>query len=288
MKIGVSSYSFAKHLASSGCSYLDICDKAKELGFDGIEFIGLVNEKLGFTENPIVQAKKIREHCEKIGLEIVAYTVGANFLNPDTDAELEKLYRCVDTAEALGAKVMRHDVASNQAALRPIPLYNYRRAIEEIAPLIRRVTEYAVAKGIKTCSENHGFFFQAPERVEELILAVNHENYGWLCDIGNFLCADVDPVHAVAIAAPYTVHVHAKDFIFKPGTEPKPCGSWITTLGGNYIRGTVVGHGVVPVRNCISALKSAGYDGYVSVEFEGMEDNIPALAAGLEFLRSII
>jgi hypothetical protein len=41
MKIGVSSYSFAHHMANTGANYTDICKIAKELGFDGIEFIDL-------------------------------------------------------------------------------------------------------------------------------------------------------------------------------------------------------------------------------------------------------
>ena len=288
MKIGVSSYSFSKHLAATKCGYIEICNKAKEMGYDGIEFVGLVNDKWGIEGDPIAIAKEIKAHCEKIGLEIIAYTIGANFLAPDPDNTVKALCDCVDICEALGAPVMRHDVASNPQEFRPEPLYNYRKAIAEITPYIRKVTEYAASKGIKTCSENHGFFFQAPERVEELILAVNNPNYGWLCDMGNFLCADADPVHAVAIAAPYTFHVHAKDFIVKRGTEVKPCGGWITTNGGNYLRGTVIGHGDVPVVNCINALKKAGYDGFVSVEFEGMEENLPALEQGLAFLRSIV
>ena len=277
MKIGVSSYSFSKHFVATKCSYIDICDIAKEMGFDGIEFINLASARWGFEGvDELALAAEIREHCEKIGLEIIAYTVGANFLEPDVAKTIADLKHCVDVCEALGAKVMRHDVAANPAQLRPEPLYNYRKAIAEIAPYIREVTE------------NHGYFFQAPERVEELILAVNHPNYGWLCDIGNFLCADVDPIHAVQIAAPYTKHVHLKDFLFKPGTEPCPAGFGITTNGGNYIRGTVVGHGVVPIRACITALKKAGYEGWASIEFEGAEDNIPALKNGLAFVKSIV
>ena len=36
MKIGVSSYSFSKYMATTNCSYFDLCDKAKEIGFDGV------------------------------------------------------------------------------------------------------------------------------------------------------------------------------------------------------------------------------------------------------------
>ena len=279
MKIGVSSYSFRKYMAATGASYIDICDKAKELGFDGIEFIPLTDC------NALEMAKEIKAHCEKIGLPIIAYTVGANLLADDIEAEVARLKECVDVCEALGAPLMRHDVAGK---LRPIHMYSYADAIEEMAPRIREITEYAKMKGIRTCSENHGFIFQAPEVVEELILAVNHKNYGWLCDMGNFLCVDADPAESVYIAAPYTFHVHAKDFLFKPGTEPAPAGFGLVTGGGNYLRGTIVGHGIVPVRQCVNILKRAGYDSWLSLEFEGAEDNIPALQNGLAFLRTCV
>ena len=285
MKIGVSSYSFSKYLTDTGCGYLRICDVAKEIGFDGIEFINLNNKNWGIEGDEIEIAKEIKAHCDEIGLEIAAYTVGANFLSEDIDAEVERVKRCVDVCAALGAPVMRHDATF---ALRNIPLYSYEDAISEMAPRIREVAEYAEGLGIRTCSENHGFIFQAPDRVEELILAVNHKNYGWLCDFGNFLCADCDPAESVYIAAPYTVHAHAKDFLFKSAEIEKPFGYQITTAMGNHIRGTVVGHGVVPVRQCISILKRAGYDGYVSLEFEGMEDNIPAIKAGYENLKKYV
>lgn len=285
MKIGVSSYSFSKYLTESQCGYLKICDIAKEIGFDGIEFINLNNKNWGIEGDEIEIAKEIKTHCEKIGLEIAAYTVGANFLAEDIDAEVERVKRCVDVCEALGAKVMRHDVAYK---LREKHLYTYEDAIEEMAPYIRQIADYAEEKGIKTCSENHGFIFQSPDRVEELIRTVGHKNYGWLCDMGNFLCVDADPAESVYIAAPYTFHAHAKDFLFKPADTEKPEGYQITTAMGNHIRGTVIGHGVVPVRQCINILKRAGYDGYLSLEFEGLEDNIEAIRLGYKALRKYV
>ena len=78
--------------------------------------------------------------------------------------------------------------------------------------------------------------------------------------MGNFLGVDADPVKSVTIAAPYTFHVHAKDFIYKKGEGECPVGLH-PTAGGNYLRGTVLGHGVVPVKQCINILKSKDYDG---------------------------
>lgn len=283
MKIGVSSYSFSKYMKATGCNYLDICDLAKEMGFDGIEFTDLQSEVSGC--DALTAAKQIREHCEKIGLEVAAHTVGANFLQDDPEAEVKRIMALVDVAAELGAPVLRHDACWGSAEHKHG--YTWREAVKAIAPYIRRVTEYAQTKGVKTCTENHGRYIQDPERVETLIRTVDHPNYGWLVDVGNFICADCDSIQAVAVAAPYAFHVHAKDFLYKPGTMMNPGEGWFQTRGGNYARGTIVGHGVIPVAQCVAMLKEAGYDGYLSLEFEGMEDNLTALKAGLAYLRRV-
>ncbi len=284
MKICVSSYSFNKYTKNTGCNYLDICNIAKEIGYEGIEFTDLKPEISGLTDD-IEAARQIRTHCEKIGLVITAYSIGANFLKSDPEAEIERVKHCVDVAVTLGAPMMRHDACWGPAANEYG--YTWRNAVETIAPYIRSVTEYASTKGVRTMTENHGYFIQDPERVETLIRTVDNSNYGWLVDIGNFVCADCDCLKAVAIAAPYAFHVHVKDFLYKPGSEPSPGMGWFDTRGGNHIRGTIVGHGVIPVSQCVSMLIKAGYDGFFSLEFEGMEDNLTALKAGYEYLKQI-
>ena len=278
MKIGVSSYSFSKYMQQTGADYFAVCDLAKKMGYDAIEFIDLSLE-VQPADSLAELAKAIRRHCEEIDLPIAAYTVGADFLRPD---EARAVMEKVDIADALGAKVLRHDAAWS------LPEgMDWRELIEKIAPDIRRVTEYAAQKGIRTCTENHGYILQDAERVETLIRTVNHPNYGWLVDMGNFLCADDQPVHAVPIAAPYAFHVHVKDFLYKPADAENPGQGWFPSRNGSYLRGTVAGHGVVPIRRCLQTLKSAGYDGVVSYEFEGMEENLPALEAALAFLRGL-
>jgi len=275
MKIGVSSYSFGRYRRATGASLLDVCRKAKEIGFDAIEFITLDGE------DHIAQAKELRALCAELGLEISAYTVGANLMSEDVDAVVANLMHCVDVTEALGAKIMRHDVCYSMPAG-----VSWEEAVKQMAPHIRRVTEYAKSKGIRTCTENHGFIFQDSCRVKALIDTVGDENYRWLVDLGNFLCTDEAPLSAVRTAAPYAIHVHAKDFIFRPASTLDPEG-FIRTRGGNFIRGTVLGHGVVPLADCVKLLKDSGYEGTLSLEFEGMEDNIPALEMGYRTLRRL-
>ena len=58
------------------------------------------------------------------------------------------------------------------------------------------------------------------------------------------------------------------------------------TRGGNFIRGTVLGHGIVPIKQCISIMKSNGYDGYITLEFEGVEDLNFALQQGFVYMKT--
>jgi len=275
MKIGVSSYSFSKYMKHTGCNYFKICDLAKEMGFDGIEFIDLSLE-VQAAESEAALADEIREYCAKIELPIVAYTVNADFI--ERENEVERLKGKVDVAAHLGAKVLRHDVSWR----RDIP---WREIIDRVADDVRAVAEYAQEKGVKTCTENHGYVMQDANRIEELILRVNHPNYGWLVDMGNFLCADEEPMHALPIAAKYAFHAHAKDFLYK---RTAPSDGWFPTRNGASLRGTVVGHGVVPIPECVAELRKADYDGFLSLEFEGMEENLTALRCGLQYLRSVV
>ncbi len=283
MKLGVSSYSFSK-LLKKDLDYIAVCDMAREIGFSGIEFTTL-NERYHKEIDVFDEARKIRQHCEKIGLEIIAYTVGANLVGKNVSEEVEKLRNHIDVAKELGAPLVRHDVCYLPPEKRDTP---YREIIEKIAPEIKKITLYAKERGIRTCTENHGFVFQAPERVRELILAVGDSNYGWLCDIGNFLCVDAEPKSSVRIAAPYTFHVHAKDFLYKTKDIGERPGGYFTNSNGNYLLGTVVGRGIVPVKECIEILKSANYDGWVSLEFEGLEEPTEAIRDGFLYLGSII
>jgi sugar phosphate isomerase/epimerase len=287
MRLSVSSYSYLSYMEKTGATYFDICDLAKKTGFEAIEFIPL-DLSFGQGQTTLQElATAISSHCRFIGLTICAYTVPADFLSGsggDIQKEVAQLKECVDTAALLGAKLMRHDIARQLNE----KCKSYRDVIRIAAPAIREVTEYAAIKGIRTCTENHGFLMQDAQRVEELILAVDHVNYGWLVDMGNFACVDQDCAWAVGIAAPYAFHVHAKDFLIKSGAEMDPGMGWFRSRSGNYLRGTVAGHGAIPIVQCRSILKKAGYDGFLSLEFEGMEENITAIEAGYAYLKRIV
>ena len=51
-------------------------------------------------------------------------------------------------------------------------------------------------------------------------------------------------------------------------------------------RRTVVGEGDVPVLQCLRILEAHGYDNYITVEFEGMEEAKKGVACGLKTLKA--
>lgn len=284
MLIGVSSYSFSK----AGLSTFEIIKKTKELGFDVIEFAGFPDLPDG--ETPLSFAPRVREACDEVGLKVASYTIWADFMNGsngDWEAEVERLKDEVRVAQVLGCPAMRHDATwgfpkETQGA----------KGFDDALPILikgcRAVTEFAADLGVKTMVENHGFFAQDSERVEKLVNGVDHPNFGVLVDMGNFLCVDENPAQAVGRLMPYAFHVHAKDFHYKCGSLPDPGEGWFRSRGGNYLRGAIIGHGEVPITQCLRIMKDHGYDGVLSIEFEGLEEPIKAIEIGLANLKSYL
>lgn len=165
---------------------------------------------------------------------------------------------------------------------------SFNEALSLTVPLIRAATEYGEKLGIVTMTENHGYAFQDADRVEKVYNTVNHKNFKLLVDIGNFTCADEDPVKSVSRVANLAAHVHLKDFEMIPFDSNASKENTFMTRGCNYLRGVAVGYGDVKTVQCINILKKAGYDGYLDIEFEGPEDCITELERGLLLVRSAI
>ncbi len=269
MKTCVSTYSFGRYFNELGLE--GTIRKAAEMGFDAIEFVE------GNWMRGADAAEVIRTTCAAVGITPLALCVGADFLN--NGGEADRVEALIRFAKDMGVSMLRHDVVYADQGL------DFDTIIERIAPKIRRVAAYAESLGIRTMTENHGYISQDAYRVKALIEAVDHPNFGGLIDIGNFLCADEYPPKSVETMLPYVVHVHAKDFFVRSGDEPNPGNGWFGSRGGNFLRGTIIGHGNADAAKSIRLIRESGYDGYITVEFEGMEDNLTGIELGLSNLR---
>ena len=107
MKFAVTSYSFTQYVKQGKMTWLECVEKAKELGFDGIEFTNQVFE----NTDRLAFAKQLREEADRVGIEISNLAVGADLLSEDGVAKAKEW---VDVANVLGVPTMRHDVASDK------------------------------------------------------------------------------------------------------------------------------------------------------------------------------
>lgn len=283
MKSAVSVWSFQRLISKGELDHFSCLQKAKDYGFDAVEYIDLYVPE-GKTE--MEYAAEIKAEADRLGIEISAYSLSCDLLNGsggDLDAEIERLYRKIDVAEVLGAKIVRHDITPHP----PKGYLGYVNLLPRFVEASRKLSDYAEKKGIRTCTENHGNFSQDSDRVVSLINATERNNFGIQIDLGNFLCAGEDPAWAISRTATYAFNVHLKDFLRKTGEIEMPEGFFMTRAG-DYMRATVPGHGVVPIRQCVNALKRAGYDGYLTVEFEGIEDIDIAMKLSVKFVNSLL
>lgn len=281
MKIGVSTYSLFRAIQSGEMDVLGAIGYIAEIGGEHVEIVPLGYD---LTENPdLIEA--IRHKAAECGLEISNYAIGANFADlNDAEFELEiaRVRQEVDIAHQLGVKLMRHDVAT--AGDTAVQHFNVQ--LPRLAEACRQIADYALQYGITTSIENHGYFIQASDRVQALIHAVNRTNYKTTLDIGNFMCVDEDPLAAVKKNLSYASMVHIKDFYLRPAACV-PGEGWFRTAYGNYLRGAIIGNGDIPMREIVQMIKQSGYDGYLSVEFEGMEECKMGSRIGLNNLRKL-
>lgn len=276
MKIAVSSYSFNQLVSTGKMKQIEVISHAKNMGFDAIEFAEFV---LPEGETPLSFAPKLKAECDRVGITVSNYAISADFVNGsdgDWEAEAKRLEDEVRVAAILGSPCMRHD-----ASWGPDKDFLGQRSFDALLPAMangcRAVTEFAETLGIRTTVENHGYFAQDSERMEKLVIEVNHPNFGLLADVGNFQCADEDSSLALARVLPYVFYVHVKDFHIKCGSSADPGEGWFPTRAGNFLRGAIIGHGNVPILQCLRQLKAAEYDGMLSIEFEGLEDTFTGI-----------
>ncbi|GIQ63288.1 sugar phosphate isomerase [Paenibacillus cisolokensis] len=286
MKIGLSTYSLLKAIKSGEMTVLDVISWIKENGGEHMEIV-----PYGFTlvDNPAL-ADAVAEKAAKEGIELSNYSMPANFVQ-ETEAEfeqeVERVKQHVDLLHRMGIRHMRHDVTAFSLPKEKMTIRYFEDSLPQIVEGARRIADYAAPLGITTTIENHGFSVQRSDRVQRVLQLVDRPNFRTTLDVGNFLCADEDPIVGVKSNIAYASLIHFKDFYIRPYDQDPGGGEWFRTASGNYLRGAIVGHGDLDIRRIIRIIKDAGYDGYVTVEFEGMEDCRIGSKIGMDNVRRL-
>jgi len=266
MKIGLSTYSLLKDFKSGRLTPLTSIDWIAQNGGEHVEVA-----PIGFDLTAEL-SKSLRRRAADAGIEVSSLVVGANFLTTDTDAyeaEVSRVQGLVDLGEALGVRRMRHDVAWLPAHAASIE--RFEQELPRMVEACQRIADYASGRGIVTSIENHGYFVQHSDRVLRMVQAVDRANFRITLDVGNFCCVDEDSVAAVKKCMPYVSMVHVKDFYLRH-QDASPGQGWFLSAGGCHLRGAMVGAGDLRIPEILRAVSDGGYDSYLAVEFEGLED----------------
>jgi sugar phosphate isomerase/epimerase len=102
-------------------------------------------------------------------------------------------------------------------------------------------------------------------------------------DNGNFFNSGDDMLDAYDEFWEDTVNVHIKEWQY---TEDENKG--MLCADGKFISGGLHGKGLLDQEGMINALKKKGYDGYISIEYEGELDRREGIKLALSYIKSIM
>lgn len=291
MKLGLSSYSFRPLLANGTLTVGGMFDWLSENGAEHLEIASFPfarqGDQTGYDltrDSEIISA--FARASARTGIPISGICIGASFAfnsQEERRSQIDLVKRHVELCRRLEVQYLRHDVAPWSHRLKDTA--EFEEQFGGIVEACQEIADYAAERGVVTSVENHGFFMNSSGRVNRLIHAVNRPNFKFTLDIGNFLCVDEDAVVATKAALPQAGFVHLKDFYVR---RTSPGTGWLETLGGQAIRGSVFGFGDLETSMIIEAIVASGYDGFVSLEYEGNEPSLFGCATGLDNARRML
>lgn len=177
------------------------------------------------------------------------------------------------TVNAFGVEAFTADHAKNEALFKfgkMVGVMNLSAdpAKDAFPSLEKLVNQY----DIRIAIHNHGPEDERWRRPEWILEAVKSldPRIGSCADLGHFIRAGVDPVEAIEMLGSRVLGVHLKDFD-KNGKD------------------VVIGQGQLDVVKALSSLKKVGFNGPLSLEFEGdVENPVPKMLECLAVVRESV
>jgi len=254
---------------------IDRCiDLAEEFGFDGVELLLYQIEQNELLSHSRLMSFKRR--AQRLGLPLMGLSTHQGFVTPDREQRrfnIDRTIAQIELAYSLGIPTMRVNTGrwgttadfdrlmADRGIEPPLPGYADEDAFPWVIEAFERCIPAAERCGVVLGLENHWGLGLTPEGILRIVNAVDSPWLAITTDTGNFL---EEPYERLARLAPRTVLVQAKSYFGG--------GQWYT-LDLDYPR---IGR----------ILNEHGYRGWISLEFEGMEDYRTAIPRSLELLRA--
>jgi sugar phosphate isomerase/epimerase len=283
MKLGLSMWSFVGPWKRHEMQVTDFIRLAHSLGVQGVELLDFFFRNPNDWENETLQ---IEQTLQETGLPCGVFSVGNSFANPnpnERNKQVDIIRRGVDQAQRLGARVVRVFAGGDTAGHSEAEAFGW--FLEGLA----KASQYAHEHGIKLALENHGLIAGKSQQVCSLIEKVReqtkHDALGANPDTGNFLLVNQAPLEGVKGVAHLAYMCHFKDFARAPQQFRGPTFS---ALNGDQFIGTAIGEGEVPLQPCTQALKEAGFEGWLNIEYESEEDPRTGVPRSVENARKCL
>ncbi len=256
-------------------------DYAVKMGFSSVEVLESTGEGYPYSVPDVASAKEIKKVLDDHGLVTACYSVGTTiYKNPDA---VESLMRQAEIAAALGCPYLHHTLITGYRVTPDLPAFD--EVMADIVPSAVRIAEYAKTLGVRCLYEDQGLYANGLEGFGAFYSQVKEgtDNVGVCGDMGNCLFVDCEPEKFFAAFATEIYHVHVKDYLRKSVPE-SPGIYWLPTRGGNWLRGTTIGSGIVDYDACMHILKTAGYAGHYALELEHPEPFEDGVRQGIQYL----
>ena len=269
--IAVSTYSFWRFRDDSKMAVEQCIEQASAMGFDGVE---ILHRQMGREDNGYLQ--QLKQTALREGVPLCGFSIHQGFVSPDEgerQKNVDHTIKCIELAYAMGIPTMRlntgrwnttksFDQLMKDRGVEPrLEGYTDDQGFEWVISSIERCLKKAEQCGVTMGLENHWGLGLTPEGVMRIVNAVNSPWLQVTMDTGNFL---EDPYDRLAMLAPKTIYVQAKTYFGG--------GIWYA-LDLDYPR-------------IAKMLRNTGYDGWISLEFEGKEPWQTAIPKSLALLRS--
>lgn len=276
MKTCVSMWSLVPLVRSGEVDTVSFVKYAASVRAQGVELLNI------FWKDRDREIPLVRQALADAGLTVAVYDATNDFSRQDPAeraAQVTRVKEDVDVALELGTDTVRVFAGDLRDGIR------FETCLDWIVSGLQECASYAASRGVTLTLENHGKLAGRSSQVAEILRLVGSPALKVTIDTANFLLVDEDPNAAIRAVAAQTGHVHFKDF------RPAPAdyqGRTYRSLAGKPFIGVVAGQGSVDLKQAVADLRAAGYDKWLSIEFESETDPLTGTAASLAALQGVL
>lgn len=261
MKLSCSSWSFHRTFEEDKVDQLEWIEKCgRELMLDGLELLDV-----HFPSTRKEYLRELKKRTTDLGLTIACMSVSNNFgkeKEEDRKKEAEKVKKWIDIGYYLGAPVLRIFAGWPETDKNEL----WPRMIHYLKESAKYAQEAGIVLGLE--NHNHKGFTRSVEDLLQILKEVRSEWLKVTLDTGDYIVdtGEINGYAAVEKVARLAVFVHAK--LYELDEEGKDCKQ---------------DYGKI-----FDILTRTEYRGFISVEYEGEEEELRAVPRGVEFLRNYI